>query len=72
MLHQRCYGHPIENTTKDYILDSIVALSNFNNLAVNMTGAVTVNDSYPQKKPKEIHDNAKSKWLMVNNVLSVS
>ena len=30
-----------------------------------MTGAVTVNDSYPQKKPKERNNNTKSKWLMV-------
>ena len=36
-----------------------------------MTGAVTVNDSYPRKKAKR-NNKAKSKWLMVNNVLSVS
>ena len=30
-----------------------------------MTGAVTVNDSYPQKKPKERNNNTKSIWLMV-------
>ena len=43
---------PIENTTRDYILDSIVALSNFNNLAVNMTAAVTIKEAHirlPQK-----------------------
>ena len=42
----------IENTTRDYILDSIVALSNFNNLAVNMTAAATIKEVHirlPQK-----------------------
>ena len=49
-------------------------MGNTNNLAVNMTGAVTVNDLYPRKKKlKEIHNNAKSKWKITrNNVLSVS
>ena len=30
-----------------------------------MTGAVTVNDSYLQKKTKRNNNNTKSKWLMV-------